>query len=216
MSDEVERLLEDATVAIGADMEPATLHACLARWGRLGRELGDLLARRNGFYAYESALLIRPLTNAGPVLGIKAWNERDCWLAEYPPLPERLYFAEDAFGNPFAIEGEEIVSFDAETAETESLATSLTGWLDVVHEEATFWTGWPLAHEWQEMHSAVPLGCRLVPRRPFVLGGEHVLGNLVVARDRDAMRARGKLATQLQGIEPGSPITYELPIGPAS
>lgn len=49
----------------------------LRKWGRLGSELESVLKVKNGFYAYESALLIRPLRKESVPLGIEEWNQND-------------------------------------------------------------------------------------------------------------------------------------------
>ena len=60
----------------------------------------DLLSRRNGFLAFESALLVRPI--GGP-LDVFDWNREDGWRRGYGESAEGLFFfAEDLFGGQFA------------------------------------------------------------------------------------------------------------------
>ncbi len=71
----------DKLLAIASDsIVPSTpdlqsLIRKLQPWGRLGTDLAKLLAQRNGFWAYESALLVRPSTNASAPLGLFEWND---------------------------------------------------------------------------------------------------------------------------------------------
>ena len=80
---------------------------------RLAQEHVNLLAERNGFLAFESALLVRPV--GGP-RDVWDWNSAQGWRAGYGDLADGLFFfAEDVFGGQFAIVHDEIVTFDPET-----------------------------------------------------------------------------------------------------
>jgi hypothetical protein len=175
----------------------------------MGRELAELLTGRDGFYAYESALLVRPLQNAGGPMGLIEWNLPARWSA-YERVEPLLFFAEDIFGHPFALGAQGVVSFDLETGESETLAPTLEAWAQQLDEDPNLWTGWVLAHEWQERFGAIPLGHRLVPRQPFVLGGEYRIDNLVLVAEEEGLRARANLAQQIRHHPVGQSITYEL------
>ena len=84
-----------------------------------------------------------------------------------------LFFAEDAFGGQFALRDEHVVTFDPETGEAQALASSIEDWADQLLADFEFLTGQPLAHDWQARNGALPPGERLVPKVPFVLGGEY-------------------------------------------
>ena len=83
----------------------------LRDWGRLGAELESVLKVKNGFYAYESALLIRPLRNESDPLGIEEWNRQELWRAEYIDKLDDVLFLPTTFsgcdfvfaGNRFAL-----------------------------------------------------------------------------------------------------------------
>ena len=189
--------------------EPARIEAALEKWGTLGHELASLLIRRDGFYSHESALLVRPFQHSGEPLGIVEWNDRRRW-SDYPSTDELLFFAEDVFGHPFALAKEGIVTLDLETGEVEKVADSLEAWAAMINEDANLWTSWTLAHEWQERFGVIPIGQRLVPRKPFVLGGEYRVDNLVRASDEEGLKARGQLAAQIRTNPVGKEVRYEL------
>jgi hypothetical protein len=71
-------------------------------------------------------------------------------------------------------------------------------------------TGFPIAHRWQELHGPLAAGRRLLPKVPFVLGGEYAVENLYAGRAVEGMRVRGHLATQLVGLPDGAPIEYKV------
>lgn len=172
-------------------------------------ELAALLRARNGFYAFESALHV---WGRGAVAGedLREWNRESLWRGAFSDLDRGLtFFAEDVFGCQFGLDGSAVVSFDPETAERVVIADSLEGWSARILEDYSLLTGYPLAHAWQEKHRAIRPGYRLVPKVPFVLGGDYAVSNLVEMRDFEAMRARGALAVQIHGTADGTSIEFE-------
>lgn len=181
-------------------------------FGELGCELRALLARRNGFWAYESALLLRPAMGSTVPLSIEEWNDSALWLDSYQSLalPELLYFSEDVFGEQFALSRDSVVSCDPETGERKPIASSIDEWIVWVMGDYAAVTGYPLAHDWQVAHGPLPPGKRLVPRIPFVCGGEFAIENLGLMSDVQSMRFRGLLASQLLDLPEGAQIEFEI------
>jgi len=71
-------------------------------------------------------------------------------------------------------------------------------------------TGYPLLHEWQEKNGALPVGRRLMPKVPFVLGGDYSLAYLYSPAAVSAMKSRGNLARQLKGVPDGSQVEFRV------
>ena len=84
------------------------------------------------------------------------------------------------------------------------LAEDVQGWAAVILDDHDVLTGYSLAHEWQDRHGALPEGRRLLPKVPFVLGGDFAIGNLYCAGAVEGMRARASLATQLRDVPDGA------------
>jgi hypothetical protein len=125
-------------------------------FGPLGRELRALLFRRNGFYAFESALHVFPSAAPGKEMNLNGWNSFDLWRFEYGDLAEgTLFFAEDAFGNQFSLYDQHVYFFDAETGQLTEFSNDLEAWADHVLREYRVTTGYPLLHEWQEKNGAL-------------------------------------------------------------
>jgi len=182
----------------------------LAEKNERGRELYRMLAERNGFLAFESALHVFPL-GSGEGLDLETWNSAALWRSGYQEMAENLlFFAEDAFGCQFAIGSETIVSFDPETGETSDLAYTLEEWAGRILEDYEFLTGYPLLREWQQKHGPIPADHRLAPRIPFVVGGEYSLANLYLAESIDVMRFRASLALQVRDLPEGTPIKLKI------
>lgn len=180
--------------------------------GGLPPELGAFLSRKNGFLAFESALHVLPSTPVPEtVMSVQSWNREGLWRSSYAGMANGLYFfAEDIFGGQFAFSSNGVVSFDPETGDTEKLAPDLEGWADRLLDEYDILTGFPIAHQWQEIHGPLPLGHRLLPKRPFVLGGEFTVENLYVLDASQGMCFRGEIATQIRDLPDGATISLNI------
>ena len=179
--------------------------------GRTGEELRELLDARNGFYALESALHVFPAGQAFVATSLEDWNAAGGWRSGYADMAEGLlFFAEDAFGGQFALRDEQVVTFDPETGEAQPLASSIEDWADQLLSDFEFLTGQPLAHEWQTRNGALPPGERLIPKVPFVLGGEYDVDNVYALDAAHGMAIRGELAVQLRDLPDGAKVTYRV------
>ncbi|MFQ6142198.1 hypothetical protein ACLMNJ_03855 [Streptomyces seoulensis] len=179
--------------------------------GRIGSDLNALLGRVNGFYAFESALHVFPVNSTGHSVDLEKWNASGLWRDAYGGMAEGcLFFAEDIFGGQFAIKDEVIYSFDPETGEDSPIAESLEDWADAILGDYEFLTGFPVAHEWQSLNGSIEDGLRLIPKRPFVLGGEFSARNMYVLDSVKAMRLRGDLAMQLRDLPDGATVKFKI------
>jgi hypothetical protein len=168
------------------------------------------LNQRNGFYAFQGALLVRPLQNPNPPLGILQWNMGDLWKAAFDSnLIRFLSFAEDIFGGQFGIMGPRVMFFEPETGQIKEVAGSLTEWASVVIDKPNFWTGSSLAQAWQRIHGSLRRGYRLVPKLPFVLGGQFSVDNLYAVTDREGMLSRAEIANQIKDVPDGATIVLK-------
>lgn len=175
--------------------------------GNSSEQLIDALSVKNGFYAFESALFVRPAMTTPGHMGLDGWNEPSLWKSHYDgEADEVLCFAEDVFGGQFCLATDGICFFEPETAELKPIARDLDGWAEALLSDYNFVTGFPIAHQWQEMHGALPAGSRLVPKIPFNLGGEYAVDNLHVLADAKAMRLMGDIAMQIKGLPEGTKV----------
>jgi hypothetical protein len=178
-------------------------------------DLRDLFRSKNGFYCFEAALLIRPLVldRGDRPANVAVWNEESLWRRHYGDLlsPEVVCFGEDAFGDQFALDPRQgFFFFDAETGERKPMGASLEDWAGQLLVDWDYWSGYHPAHEWQSKNRPLDAGERLIPRRPFVLGGEYKSANLMPWPDDKGMRSRAFLARQLLTIPDGAQISFEL------
>ena len=179
----------------------------LASFGAVGSELEELLRRRNGFYAFESALHVFPWGAETTQLGLASWNAPNLWRAACGDLAEGcLFFAEDVFGVQFCFHAGGVFTFDPETGARMPMGASLEEWASLILVDHRTATGWPIAHDWQAAHGPLRPGHRLAPKQPFVLGGAFDLDNLYEAEVVDRMRFCAQLAGEIRNLPDGSRI----------
>ncbi|MFV2110627.1 hypothetical protein, partial [Micromonospora sp. LOL_015] len=181
----------------------------------LGRELNSevvaddsllpLYRAKNGFFAFESALLIRPW-GGGPG-SVEWWNDELGWRSAYAALSRHaICFAKDAFGFQFTLDGSGFFSFDPETAELEYLGKNVEDWAAAILDNADTLTGFPLAHQWQIVNGELPPGCRLASAVPFVLGGEYSVEALRAKPDIELASFRAHVYTQIKDLPDGASV----------
>ena len=71
-------------------------------------------------------------------------------------------------------------------------------------------TGYPLAHQWQKRNGPIAAGMRLLPKIPFVMGGEFSLDNLYVVNAIEGMRLRADIADKIKSLPNGTQVKYSL------
>lgn len=179
--------------------------------GGLAGELIQLLIRKNGFFAFESALRVFPSRTTMYSIGLSDWNSQDNWRQDYKELADGcLFFAEDVFGGQFCIKKDQVCTFEPETGSAEPLADSLENWAQLVLDDFDYLTGYTVAHDWQVSHGQITSDCRLIPKLPFVCGGKYEIENLVAADAKKGMRSRANLARQILEIGDGGEISFSL------
>jgi hypothetical protein len=174
-------------------------------------DLSEVLKIANGFYAFSSAFLFRPASKNGEPFGICEWNDAALWKSTYPvDLADVLFFAEDVFGYQFGIRSGRVVQLEPETGTLDEIGESIDDFLKKVISNPGEFTGDVLLTEWMKTNRALFAGERLVAKCPFVCGGEFVPSNFIVKDEVSAMRARGNLASTLQGVEDGSEVIFKI------
>jgi len=173
--------------------------------------LAVLLGKKNGFFAFESALLVLPTQGSGEIPGLAEWNDAAGWRSAYPELRlEVVFFALDVFAGQFGVLPDEtVVRLDPETGEVAPHSQSVADWAGRILNNYDFETGWSVAKDWQAKHKALRSGFRLLGKRPFVLGGDYEISNLVAVPCREAVAKLGALARQIRGQPDGTRITVK-------
>jgi len=203
----IEKLVSIGSEALGTPL--GAMPEFLGRW-RLGPELFELLKLRNGFYAFESALHVFPITEDSGS-GLEGWNAEPLWRGEYGECTQGLlFFAEDIFQDQFCLREDGVFRFYAETGETALLAPSIEAWAELILDDYREQTGWPLAHDWQAANGPLPRGKRLIPKIPFVLSGEYALDNLWAGNPIEGLSFKASIYKTTRDLPDGTKLKLKV------
>ncbi len=174
--------------------------------------LRGLLHERNGFFAFDRALHVFPSSILeAPVMTLEKWNDPSTWTSAYgDAASDDLFFAEDLFGMQFVLSDQRVFTFDPETGDRTPAADSISAWVELVLDDPAVVVGSQLAGEWQRRNGALSEGRRLVPVKPFILGGDFDLANLRDMSSVEAMLYRADLARQLRDVPDGSQVELQV------
>ena len=89
----IEKLLSISSEALAKS--PAAAPTLLAAY-LMGTELFHLLRKKNGFYAFESALHVFPVASPGG-MSLEEWNADSLWRNGYGDLAKGLFFSQKTY-----------------------------------------------------------------------------------------------------------------------
>src|SRR5437868_5166310 len=142
MGKALDKLTNIAGEALSSAVMPSAV-AFLKHASLLRHELFELLTRKNGFYAFESALHVFPTQTNGNEMGLVDWNDHQLWCGEYQHMVhDCLFFAEDVFGGQFCIKANGVYLFDPETGSLELFSDDLEQWAHVLLSDYEVLTGY--------------------------------------------------------------------------
>src|SRR5690348_11185013 len=95
----IEKLVSISSEALDSS-NPSVFPTFLQEYS-MGAELFHMLEQKNGFYAFEYALHVLPLSS-DTESGLEGWNAESLWRNGYEDLAEGLlFFAEDILQDQF-------------------------------------------------------------------------------------------------------------------
>lgn len=179
---------------------------------RLRKEFVEFYRSFNGLYAFESALLVRPLASVDKLHGLMRWNHRELWKYCYQgnDIFKKICFAEDLFGGQFCAYDSIIEYFDPESGGFEFISDSFEQWQSVLLSDYNYYTGFSLSHEWQLFNKPLDQGSRLCPKKFFILQGEYCIDNLYEINDVRGMRIRGEFYQQTKQLNNGDNVIINI------
>ncbi|MDB5584212.1 MAG: hypothetical protein JWR80_9388 [Bradyrhizobium sp.] len=179
--------------------------------GDIGASIGEVLAAKNGFFCFESALRVFPSASVDSSCGLAEWNSPGLWKADYRGIADNIFcFAEEILGRQFVIHEDKIAVFEPETAELEIIASSLEEWASKILLDYRQMTGHVFAHAWQSVHGPLHPRHRLMARTPFVLGGAFSIENFAALDSVQMMKSLGNLAFQLRDLPDGTKVQFRI------
>lgn len=192
-----------------ANAGPAT---CISE-ARLPTLLTPLLSQRNGFYSYERSLHVfgSGESMAPEEMTVERWNTcGSAWSRSFPQLATHVVFAEDLFGGPFSVDPRgHVFRTDPEVAETVHYADSLLEWASRIETDPAGELGSGLGIAWQQAVRRLASAERLLPIRPFVLGGDYEVDNLIAVSNGMALSEYVQLARVLRSIPDGQTVSID-------
>ncbi|ELS32848.1 MULTISPECIES: SMI1/KNR4 family protein [Pseudanabaena] len=210
MNIHTEKLVSIGSHPLGEEL-PYLSQTLLDFASSLADDLYNLLSKKNGFLAFESALHVFPAENSSLIMTLETWNSDNLWRNNYGTLVKNcLFFAEDIFGGQFCIFEDKIYSFDPETGTKEFVANNIEQWAKAILSDYNVLTGFPLAHEWQKKNGNLPIDKRLLPKIPFVVGGDFVVDNLYSVDSVQGMKIRADIAQQIKDLPDGAKINIRV------
>lgn len=181
--------------------------ACLPSY--LPLELLPLYELTNGLIAFESSLLVLPTFNLDGIPSLSEWNQQDGWRINYDLSNDLVFFGMNVYAEQFGIGRNGVVRLNPETGELSDIGNSLEDWAHIILRDFNFETGYEAAHDWQLNNSPLETGFRLMPKRPFVLGGAFEASNLVKWPLSNCMQQYASLYKQIANIEDGKVVTIK-------
>ena len=171
-----------------------------------------MLSERNGFLALESSVYVYPLPDIqeDDNYNIELWNTLNLWKDRYSGAADSIFcFGADLFGNQYCIIDNRICLFDAEAAELKYMADNLDDWAFMIMKD-DYWSAHSLAHEWQASHGSIESHHRLLPKTPFILGGDFKTDNLYSYEIIQAMKYRGDMYVQMHDLTDEAQIQFKI------
>ncbi len=206
----IEKLKQIASTAI-SDKQPDLnwMHECDVS-PKLTASYMQLMSEKNGFFCFESAFLVYPDTCVRNICGALEWNQEFNWLAHYGVCStDYIVFAENVFSEQFVISKRGVERFNPEDGEFELIADSFESFADKLLDDFDVHTGWSVARDWQNENQPLKQGYRLIPSRPFILGGEYVSTEMKEIDMVSAMKKNISLYNQTRTTPDGASVTIK-------
>lgn len=175
----------------------------------LDHTLKPLYEKMNGFIAFESALIGFPI-GTGSIVDALNFNQGK-WKNNYNKnVQNTFFFATDAFGFPYGVLDGSIVKLNSESGVLERHSENLDKWAEKIIEDYDYETGWSLCRDWQlHKNKRLAVNERLIPKKPFSMGGEFEITNLISMNILEVMENYSKLYLQVKDAKKGQTITIQ-------
>jgi hypothetical protein len=123
-----------------------------------------------------------------------------------------IAFGQEALGNQFCFDArtKEIIFFNAESGKRETVAPDFRQWCKLLIADLDYFTGVNVVGQWTIGKGSLSLNQRLYPRKPFVIGGEYKVDNLIAGSFPDYIKANANIARQIFDLPDGTAINIKL------
>lgn len=171
-----------------------------------------LLERRNGGYFWGGALHVFGACDEPAFHSLVRWNAPDGWRAPYgEDLDGVFFFAEDAFGDQFALDAKgHVLRLKAETGALEELADDFDQWLLIVVEATDELLGRGTFAAWASQNGRLEPGSQLQAFPPYLFAEDPDDVQLEAVDAFENMEFHAAIAAQLAAIPDGAAARIEV------
>jgi hypothetical protein len=124
-------------------------------------------------------------------------------------VQKMIFFGQDIFGNQFAFRNSEVIFFNIETGEIETIAEDFIHFINIILEDIDYYSGESIILEWKAQN-VIQLNERLCPKKPFVVGGEYEVSNLYNIDLFLNFKYNSSIANQIRNLPDGTPIKFNI------
>lgn len=171
-----------------------------------------LLQRRNGGYFWGGALHVFGACDEPDFHSLIAWNTPETWRELYGEDLEGLFFfAEDAFGDQFALDAQgHVLRLKAESGALEELADDFDQWVLIVVEATDELLGRGTFADWASQNGRLPPGSQLQAFPPYLFAEDPDMVQLEAVDAVENMQFHGAIAAQLAALPEGAAARIEI------
>ncbi len=112
----------------------------------------------------------------------------------------------DVFANQFLIKEKDIYLFNIESGTLEFIARGFKDFADLLGEDWEYLSGYQYLNQWQKINNSLGKCCRLLPLKPFIIGGEFDVKQMIKYDFFDTLRYNSKLAKQIYDLPDGQSV----------
>ncbi|NBH74968.1 hypothetical protein [Rodentibacter pneumotropicus] len=159
---------------------------------------------KNGFLAFEGSFRVLPISESFS-RGFYSWNE---FLAKELNLKDMLFFADNILGEGFCIYKDLFYKYDFESGDLELMGSNLEDFSSTLLSDYNYYTAYSIAKEWQEKNSEILFDEVLLPKLPFVLGGDYSINNLYLCNVRRMIILKSKILDSIKKHNDGDKIKF--------
>ncbi|QPB41637.1 hypothetical protein [Rodentibacter haemolyticus] len=168
-------------------------------------KLKDLFSYKNGFVAFEGCLRILPLVDIENERTIYSWNKFLNFETK-----EYIFFGDNVLGDGFCTYKNLFYKYDFESGDLEFMGNTLEDFSKELIINYNYYTGYSIAKQWMETQSVVSFNDVLMPKIPFILGGEYSINNLYMSNIYESIQLKQYIYNKTKESEDGEKIKLTL------
>ncbi|MFZ7143624.1 hypothetical protein ACLSY0_10915 [Avibacterium avium] len=122
---------------------------------------------------------------------------------------DTFFFADNIIGDGFCLKDDLFFKYDFETGDFEFMGEDLERFAKTLLLDYNYFTAYSLAKEWQIKNGVITSKEILLPKIPFILGGEYKHENLVKKPMKYGLEKKIEIKKTLENIPDGEKIIFE-------